>query len=480
MLVAGLTYGQEPHKTRSYEWNQEKERAWDILRAEFPEYTSTEWALKETYAWIQQWDAWAKVNDPELYDNPLKPLFYARRKKAAEIESATKAARLSAETEERRKALAQQAANPHLTEIAKQLLSNKSLEELFKDDPELSGTIRRYNSPQDSRQANWVGSTIILIVTFGLAWGLHRIIHPRNGAISAITLGRKWAAWMVAVATISLLPSFLQKLDGSSLALWVLVVVLVGLPAFLIGWIIGLFKFRDRNGADPSSPARLPEAFRADAANNSVEKMPAVPTPNKSTPQDGKNNSQKLPLIVDNIRFEVEIPEGERLKNGYVEMRHNTQYSLILINHPWVPCDAEVAIDGIHVGTWRIESRGVIHIERPVDDTGHFTFFQVGTAEADMAGITKHPENGLISVTFKPMKDRSGLNAGLRAGPLQGAELGAGATGLTGESQQRFRDAPEIEHDMERAFTIHLRLVSRKQDIRPLASRSTPIPPPVA
>jgi hypothetical protein len=92
ILVASLTNGQEHDNIRSYEWNAQKERAWAILRAEFPEYTSTDWALKQTYTWIQQWDAWAKVNDPELYNNPLKPLIYARRQKSAEIDSATKAA----------------------------------------------------------------------------------------------------------------------------------------------------------------------------------------------------------------------------------------------------------------------------------------------------------------------------------------------------------------------------------------------------
>lgn len=458
LLLAGLIYGQEPQTIRSYEWNQEKERAWDLLRAEFPEYTSTEWALKETYAWIQQWDAWAKVNDPELYDNPWKPLIYARRQKAAEIDRATEAADLAAAEEERRKVHAQEVANYHQTEIKEQPSTDRSLEKFFKDDPELSGILKRHNSPGNNRQVIWVGSAIILMVPVGLAWGLHRIIYPRHGTISAIALGRKWAAWMVAIATISLLPSFFRKLDGSSLAVCTIAVVGWGILAFFIGWIIGLFKFRKKNLEGPSLAIPAPPITEALIFNNH------------------KTKTEKLPLVMNNIRFEVEIPEGKQLEDGYVEMRHNTQYSLVLKNHPWVPCDTEVAIDGIHVGTWRIESRSEIRIERPVHDTGHFTFFEVGTEEASLAGIAMNTDNGLVSVTFKPMKESLVLNAA----PLPRTELGAGATGLTGESQQRFRDASEIEYDMARAFTIHLRLVARKPDIRPLAPRSTPIPPPVA
>jgi len=193
-----------------------------------------------------------------------------------------------------------------------------------------------------------------------------------------------------------------------------------------------------------------------------------APTPSNESPND------PFLTLMKNNEFEIEIPEGKPLENGYVEMRHNTQYSLILKNHRWVPCDAEVVIDGIHVGTWRVESRNEIRIERPVHDTGHFTFFEVGSEEAGKAGIAKNSENGLVSVTFKPKKEEEGL----RAAELP-AVFGAGATGLTGESQQRFRDASKIEHDMARSFTIHLRLVSHKPDIRPLAPRSTPIPPPV-
>jgi len=167
--------------------------------------------------------------------------------------------------------------------------------------------------------------------------------------------------------------------------------------------------------------------------------------------------------------FEVVIPEGRYIGDGYIEMSHTTRYSLLLRNHRFIRCDAEVVIDGVQVGTWRINAKSEIRIERPVHDTGHFTFFEVGSREALSAGISSKSENGLISVTFKPEREEIIL----MSSPTPGA------TGLTGESQQRFTDAEVINYETARIFTIHTRLVSKMPEIRPLAPRSTPIPPPV-
>lgn len=172
-----------------------------------------------------------------------------------------------------------------------------------------------------------------------------------------------------------------------------------------------------------------------------------------------------------NTEFEVIIPEGKELADGYVGMRHNCQYSILIKNYRSVLCDAEVLIDGIHVGTWRVASRGEIRVDRPVHDTGLFTFFGVDSREAREAGIAPSESNGLISITFKPEKEQMTL----ASSPC----YGAGATGLTGESKQRFTNAVAIVPDESRFFTIHLRLVTHLTEIRPLAPRSTPIPPPV-
>jgi hypothetical protein len=208
------------------------------------------------------------------------------------------------------------------------------------------------------------------------------------------------------------------------------------------------------------------------------KKIPAVHEP--ARPEDS-NSFTDLTLThtetLTNMRaneFEVVIPEGRNLGDGYVGMLHNTQYSLLLKNHRRVRCDANVVIDGIQVGTWRIDGNSEIRIERPVHDTGHFTFFEMGSREAHSAGIVANPENGLISVAFKP--EREMLTLGSSPAP---DDMRAGVTGLTGESLQRFTDASSISHDTTRFFTIHIRLVCKMPEIRPLAPRSTPIPPPV-
>lgn len=171
--------------------------------------------------------------------------------------------------------------------------------------------------------------------------------------------------------------------------------------------------------------------------------------------------------------FEVWIPEGDALAEGYVEIPHNTQYSLLLRNRLDSRCDAEVSIDGIPVGVWRIARTDEIRIERPAHDPGRFTFFVMGSPEASLAGIKAGPENGLISVTFKPESNSTLFSS------RNPSEM-AGGTGLTGESDQRFTGAPPIIHDPSRAFTIHLRLIAKKPDVRPLAPRSTSIPPRMA
>ena len=50
--------------------------------------------------------------------------------------------------------------------------------------------------------------------------------------------------------------------------------------------------------------------------------------------------------------FSVEIPEGNEPVNGYVNISHNTKYSIKLSNSGDRPCDTEVEVDGKLVGTW--------------------------------------------------------------------------------------------------------------------------------
>ncbi len=171
--------------------------------------------------------------------------------------------------------------------------------------------------------------------------------------------------------------------------------------------------------------------------------------------------------------FAAVIPEGKERADGYVEMRHGQQYTLRLTNYSIQRCDAEVMIDGGKVGLWRVDPGRDFTLDRPVHDTGKFTFYRADSEDGRRAGILKADHTGLISVTFKPEREYEfeGLH-GSRA-PR------AGGTGLSGESKQRFSDAPEIHYDHSRFITINLRLIDASEEPRPLFPRSTPIPPPL-
>lgn len=419
VLAIAQVAGQE----MSAEWYQEKDQSWELARSSYPECAKPGPFKSRMF----EIDAWAKVNNTNLFYNSNKPYLLAQMVQG-EVDAAAA---------EQKNVMAQQRAveqYPSTGDRGRGELTGSAV-----------GTI-------------WLGGLIIVAVTFGVAYTLYWIIRPRREVITTGSLGRKWAAWVVAITTISMLPTFFSKFDIDSLFRWALCVVVFGVVAFFIGWIIGLSKFRQRGGDVFPSP-RVPDV---------------PPSKNPPLPERMPDNHPKQTMNTN--EYEVIIPEGIDLGNGYVEMRHNTQYSLSLKNHRLVPCDAEVTIDGIQVGTWRIYGTSEIRIERPVRDTGHFTFFSVGTEEAKVAGIAKNTQNGLISVTFKPEKESTALYTA----PLPEVEHSSGATGLTGESKQRFVSATQIDHDEARFFTIHLRLVARRrQDIRPLAPRSTPIPPPI-
>jgi len=168
--------------------------------------------------------------------------------------------------------------------------------------------------------------------------------------------------------------------------------------------------------------------------------------------------------------FSVSIPEGVENSEGYVRVRHGTRYTILLCNSSVDRCDAEVKIDTTIVGLWRLEAESSIKLERPVHDTGCFTFFRVGTPEAISAGIKEGHGNGVLSVKFKPEKVASqSLFSAARPG----------CTGLTGESEQEFFDAEEIEYDDHAHVTINLRLICDEDAPRPLSPSSNRVPPPV-
>jgi len=227
--------------------------------------------------------------------------------------------------------------------------------------------------------------------------------------------------------------------------------------------------------------------------------------------------------------FSVRVPGGTET-NGYVELPHGRQYSLVLRNaRRDVRCDAEVEIDGQHVGTWRIEANSHIRLERPAHDDGRFTFYAAGTKEAQQVNLNEGSSDlGLIKVTFTPeikmprtlssaawennirwsylpypssaeygqvssnfftstgdapeqTRTCSLASAGgtvSSAGQTKSADR-SGGTGLSGVSGQIFNQTYPLNYDYAQRTTIHLRLILRdeRQNPRPLTQNSNPVPP---
>ena len=173
--------------------------------------------------------------------------------------------------------------------------------------------------------------------------------------------------------------------------------------------------------------------------------------------------------------FSVEILKGKELNSGYVAMKHNTKYALRLSNFGDLRCDAEVEIDGKPVGAWRVPSKDSIVIERPVHDTGCFTFYKAETREAKKAELVRSDQLGLITVLFMPEEEKEEVWGAL----LCKRAFKAGGTGLSGKSDQKFRRVQLLDYDETGFVRINLRLVCETDEPRPLTPVSTPIPPPL-
>jgi hypothetical protein len=172
--------------------------------------------------------------------------------------------------------------------------------------------------------------------------------------------------------------------------------------------------------------------------------------------------------------FSVVIAEGKETPDGYVHMKHGTQYTILLQNESNRRCDAEVYLDDQQVGIWRINAFTTARIERPVHDHGRFTFYQVGTSEAIQAGISRNNSNGLIRVLFKPERAQINIPAAMESRAAM-----AGGTGLSGHSDQEFTTVAALDYSPQEFVTINLRLISVVDEPRPLFV-SNPVPPPVS
>jgi hypothetical protein len=93
-------------------------------------------------------------------------------------------------------------------------------------------------------------------------------------------------------------------------------------------------------------------------------------------------------------------------EHGYVYLQHGDVYHIFLKNHTDEANDVIIEIDGKEVGGWRLASYQTATLEHPADDTGKFTFYEIGSREAQKVGLSEiaRSDLGLVKITFIPEK----------------------------------------------------------------------------
>lgn len=191
----------------------------------------------------------------------------------------------------------------------------------------------------------------------------------------------------------------------------------------------------------------------------------------------------------------------EETEKGYAGLRHGEHYKIEMENLSSEDASAEIKVDGVSVGNFAIDHGQTMVLERPSDIAKLFTFYKKGSEEAKASLLNKVSENnlGLIEIKFVPGEIiRSMPRKALfmfDLGPMKGGDFssgatrggfGAGGTGLSGHSAQRFTTV-QFNGDETRAVTLRLRLVHDPKrgltpDVQPLSGHlpnETPTPPPV-
>jgi hypothetical protein len=141
---------------------------------------------------------------------------------------------------------------------------------------------------------------------------------------------------------------------------------------------------------------------------------PSNPNPNPNPNFDTKMSSSATTTtaaIISNGSFWVEVLGAgvqPATKENYVPVPHNTEYKLVLMNNWFTKADAEVKIDGVSAGKFRVNAQSAITISRPDHTAKNFTYLEEATGEFKEAkGEAKAQENGVIEVVFKPEREQS-------------------------------------------------------------------------
>lgn len=253
-----------------------------------------------------------------------------------------------------------------------------------------------------------------------------------------------------------------------------------GVPFAIIGAVVGLAIDYFANKTTIDEQSIKDNVDTKSQINKTKTEIPQMQNKNQNfdLPREGARISSEGLRLGD---YAVCIPQGFYIDTGHVRLEHNIHYSIIMENFGNTSCDTEVSIDGASVGTWRVSNNSKIEIERPVYDTGRFTFYALESEQSRKIGLSADDKLGLVTVTFMPEKVHSYERDNIRFSDRpkysnRPSSDERGGTGLAGESKQRFGTANSIERDTDNFVTIHLRLVCGDNGPRPLRRQSTSIP----
>lgn len=207
--------------------------------------------------------------------------------------------------------------------------------------------------------------------------------------------------------------------------------------------------------------------------------------------------------------FSLVATPGQEDASGYVRMRDGQVYEICFGSQLDLRSDVSISVDGLPMGVFRLPPQGNWCVQRPQNEQGRFTFYRAESAGGVAAGSAAVglQDRGIIRAVFTPElahrlqpsqrprleplpHTRNAPGAGAPPPPPTYApdmaaesELSSGVTGLTGRSDQSFRDAERITPDHANAVTLELRLVhdsalERPEEPRPLPGRFDRLAPP--
>lgn len=155
----------------------------------------------------------------------------------------------------------------------------------------------------------------------------------------------------------------------------------------------------------------------------------------------------------DRVRTEWSAKE---IKDNKIFMDHLETYAIRLSSTFSGNSDAVVVIDGKNVGTFRVKPNSVRVLERGPKSPGKFTFIKNGSKEFFDTQLdhVKSQDLGTVKVIFYPEKLRRRKNS-----PTKPETTG---TGISGNSDQTFKNVPNIVRNNRKRTEIVLHLEETK------------------